>query len=176
MKNGQTVVAAPLAWGFTRTTGPKQSVALQVEFLVTRGPDEGSTITGKFWFTPAAIERTREQLEHMGWAGGAIATSNGRCAIRLNPRREVKVSVEAEMYQGREYLKAGFVRPLFRGDVFEGEDLKRLSDELATTVEGFAPRERKAEPVPQHTESETTPGDGDFDFPPDPGRDAKGAA
>jgi hypothetical protein len=89
----------------------------------------------------------------------------------------VKVTVEEDVYNGRSYLKAGFVNPLFRGEIFDGDDLKAFSEELASTVEGFAPRERapKGASVPAD-EGPTLENGDDAGLPADPGekRDAKG--
>ena len=72
---------------------------------VTEGPDTGERITASLWWTEATQERTKQDLQYIGWNGEL----DGDCNLLGVGEKTFPFNVVEEEYQGKLNKKVGWI-------------------------------------------------------------------
>lgn len=129
--------ASPADWGSAETKSGKPYV--YAYFNV-----DGGSVKWTGYLTPAAIEKTMEQLTFMG-CRDFVAIADGVMGGALDPNKKVKITVDHEVDDkdaSKKYAKVKWVNPL--GTTKDAASIAQAKDTLAKYAGQFLAAQQKA--------------------------------
>jgi hypothetical protein len=130
--------------------------------ITEEGPDSGSNITWRGYFTEGTAERTIESLRYMGWTGNDITDIQGLDA------NEVQLVIKHEEYEGKPQAKVAWVNRLaqvYMGQPMSADKKKAFAARMKGLVVASAQGTRSSPnpTAPATGQSDAMPG-ADFPF------------